>query len=792
MLSGRKTLFLWLLLCLLTVRAAGQEDFDNAPASIEALLEKANAAPNATAAVRAARQALHMAENSRSRSLLLRAHHTMAQVSLRAKEPDTAIVHFLEAAKMAEKLGNADATLAEINESIGDIFMRSQLYAKAIPYYSQALQHFPDRIALREKMGDALLLDGKITLADSICYERVIAHYSAEGNLAAAVGILQKLADACNRARFPERGVDYYLRMQPFVERIGSAQEKALLYNNLGYQYYLARDPQAALENLEKAKSLCETTPNACAHPELYLTNLGIVLHNMGDSKKGIQYLLQARDAVLLGKDKKALTSLEHLIAKTYFGANDFYNALSYNGLAIKHARETKQDDIWRNACKTAAEIYLELYDHENAIQYYRDYLRLDDSLRQVGQSQQRALLSQQSLLERTEQNTQLMLREQTIKDLYSERIRREQENLRLESSQLALIARQKEDSLRYLQSQQLISKSEEERRTLELLRLNQSLQFEAKQRAAEQEVAELRRREELERARQLAKDSIGAQELKIYQQRAEIADLQIRQQENFRKFAYGLGILGAVILGLLGFGWWLARRSGRRLAAQNRRIEAQKSLIEAERSKSDGLLLNILPEEIAAELKVSGEATPRKYEQATVLFTDFVNFSRLAEDLSPEQLIAELNECFLAFDHISERYGLEKIKTIGDAYMCAGGVPVPNDTHATDAVQAAREMMDWLKSRNRQNPSAVFREMRIGIHTGPVIAGVVGKNKFAYDIWGDAVNLAARLEEHGAPGQINISSATFQLVRERFACTHRGKKEVYNKGAVDMYFVEG
>ncbi|HNE29093.1 MAG TPA: adenylate/guanylate cyclase domain-containing protein, partial [Saprospiraceae bacterium] len=134
----------------------------------------------------------------------------------------------------------------------------------------------------------------------------------------------------------------------------------------------------------------------------------------------------------------------------------------------------------------------------------------------------------------------------------------------------------------------------------------------------------------------------------------------------------------------------------------------------------------------------------------------------------------------------------LEKIKTIGDAYMCAGGLPVPNDTHAEDAVKAALEMLDWLDQRNRNNPRAIFRQMRIGIHTGPVIAGVVGKNKFAYDIWGDAVNLASRLEELGEPSRINISTATRDAVGHLFTTSYRGKKEVHNKGLVDMYFIEG
>ena len=157
---------------------------------------------------------------------------------------------------------------------------------------------------------------------------------------------------------------------------------------------------------------------------------------------------------------------------------------------------------------------------------------------------------------------------------------------------------------------------------------------------------------------------------------------------------------------------------------------------------------------------------------------------------MTPGQLIDELNECFFAFDEICENYGLEKIKTIGDAFMCAGGLPVPNFTHPIDAVLAALKMFEWLEKRNADNPKAIFRDMRIGIHIGPVIGGVVGKNKFAFDIWGDAVNLASRLEELGEPGRVNISNVTYEAVKHRFRCEYRGKKEVHNKGLVDMYFI--
>lgn len=219
----------------------------------------------------------------------------------------------------------------------------------------------------------------------------------------------------------------------------------------------------------------------------------------------------------------------------------------------------------------------------------------------------------------------------------------------------------------------------------------------------------------------------------------------------------------------------------------------AQKQVRE-EKKKSDELLLNILPSETADELKATGSAKAKNYESVTVLFADFKSFTQLSEQLNPEQLVAELNYFFSAFDTIVEKYNIEKIKTIGDAYMCAGGLPVPNRSHPRDMVNAALEMRNVVDQYNsrKQNSSGLIFEMRVGINSGPVVAGIVGLRKFAYDIWGDTVNIASRMETASVPGKINISGSTYELIRDEFVCTYRGKINAKNKGEIDMYFVEG
>jgi len=227
-------------------------------------------------------------------------------------------------------------------------------------------------------------------------------------------------------------------------------------------------------------------------------------------------------------------------------------------------------------------------------------------------------------------------------------------------------------------------------------------------------------------------------------------------------------------------------------IRSQKEMVEKQKEEVEKQKKRSDELLLNILPEQVAEELKERGEAEAKLMDNVTVLFTDFKGFTQLSEKLTPQELVSQIHEYFSAFDAIVVKYGIEKIKTIGDAYMAAGGLPEMNETHAHDVIMAAIEINAYMlaQRQKRQASGEPFFEIRIGIHTGPVVAGIVGVKKFQYDIWGDTVNTASRMESAGEPGKINISGSTYRLIKDRFNCEYRGEIDAKGKGKMKMYFV--
>jgi class 3 adenylate cyclase len=290
---------------------------------------------------------------------------------------------------------------------------------------------------------------------------------------------------------------------------------------------------------------------------------------------------------------------------------------------------------------------------------------------------------------------------------------------------------------------------------------------------------------QQMEFAKQMLKDSIAAAEKERLL--AEAHKEEVRQKNNTRNIFAGGSLVALILAGGIYSRLVYTRKA--------------KAIIEKEKDRSENLLLNILPADIAAELKEKGKTDARDFDLVSILFTDFKGFTATSEKLSAQDLVTEINTCFEAFDGIVSKYNVEKIKTIGDAYMAAGGLPVPIANSVKSTVLAALEMQDFISKRKLEleiKGLPAF-EMRVGIHTGPVVAGIVGVKKFQYDVWGDTVNTASRMESNGEVGKINISQATYeQLIKSsdekaeypEFIFESRGMIDAKGKGKINMYFV--
>ncbi len=257
-----------------------------------------------------------------------------------------------------------------------------------------------------------------------------------------------------------------------------------------------------------------------------------------------------------------------------------------------------------------------------------------------------------------------------------------------------------------------------------------------------------------------------------VSQKQVEV-DLLNQQKKNQRNILIFLAVVLGIVIVVLGVLYRLF------------------SIISREKKRSEELLLNILPEATARELKEKGHVDAVKFETVTVLFTDFVQFSSIAEKTDPERLVKSIDFYFKKFDEITTKYGLEKIKTIGDAYMCAGGLPIPSPGNEKNVVLAGLEIVEFVNRTMRSKNGITQFQIRVGIHTGPVVAGIVGTKKWQYDIWGDTVNIASRMESNSDPGRVNLSEVTHQKIKEEFPCIYRGEIEVKNRGALKMYFLD-
>jgi adenylate cyclase len=693
--------------------------------------------------------------------------------------------------RLAEKEKRTEGQL-EASIRIGRIYDRELYFARAAEYYRQAE-------VLAQKLGDqSAMLTLKWSRAEALLnaalydkaqegFGKLLDAYETSGSYPDQVRCLEKLAQAnVAISNFP-KAIDCYLKIKQLSQRNNDPATTATALNNLGFAANHQQDFKAAVDYFTQAEAIYRSNPNMKAN--YVYANLGIAHNNAGESTMALKNLQTADN----GLDDKSY--VQHLIASIYLKNKDIYNALKYNELAIEAAKKTKNAAVQRDAYDAASQIYQQLFEYDKALDFYKKHLNLKDSLLREERLRLQNLEALHSLLERTENETLQNFTDEEIRQLDLASQKAKNDRLELEAANQRLDADRKEKELALLRREQEVKDANLRSANLEAERNRQQLNLTTQQLLAEKqgrEIASLAQQNELDSLEAAKQKAEQQQQIAMLENQKQLDHMKIQQQESFRKTATWIGLLGAAFLLVIGGSWFLGRRLNRRLAAQNQQIEAQKQEIDAERTRAEGLLLNILPNEVAAELKQKGSATPLHYNSASVLFTDFQGFTRISATMHPTEVVRELNEFFLQFDEICERHNLEKIKTIGDSYMCAGGLPVANKSHPTDTVAAAREMLQVVEQYNNKLARAgkVPWNIRIGVHTGEVVAGVVGSKKFAYDIWGDTVNVASRMESNCPAGEINISEATYKLVNNAFNCEYRGEVEVKNKGKMGMYLV--
>jgi class 3 adenylate cyclase len=484
------------------------------------------------------------------------------------------------------------------------------------------------------------------------------------------------------------------------------------------------------------------------------------------DAKKALEYGRKTYELATSAKNNSLAAQAAFLISELYERQRKEYETGNWLKTTVNLAKQASDGNLIVKAVQKQGRLAARDNNHRKAAQIYEDAFNyFSSSGTSMGDLERRYNMQKVQIeREKRELEAQRAQLEEDVKTLMSERDQLSSVNTRLSSQQEELV-------------------KDNQRKTQEVSAKEKELATVSQEKAKVSALAE----EKEAQVKQLSRDALE-QQAAVDAARAQVAEAQLANERN-RNILYltGGGAAFLLLLALLTYGRF---RSSRRA---KKTLEEKNKIIERERENSENLLLNILPQPIAQELKEHGKARARRFDQATVLLTDFKNFTRMSERLSPEELVDELDKCFKAFDFIIQQYpDIEKIKTIGDAYMCASGLS-NQQTYPDNIIKAALEMQQFLDEQRLENTrlGKPFFEARIGIHTGPVVAGVVGVKKFAYDIWGDTVNIAARMEASCEEGQINISQTTYQWVASRFECKHRGKVEAKNMGAIDMYYVK-
>ena len=545
--------------------------------------------------------------------------------------------------------------------------------------------------------------------------------------------------------------LDYWEKSLTAFYAINDSSNIARLLSNIGAVYFNNGDDSKALEyhlkSLQVAEKILDTVRIVTA-----MNNIGVVYMNKTSTHdKAMQYFIKAVPlSELIGKDADIGTATVNL-GEIYFKKGDYEKALFYFKKSLEAYKGSENATYSLNSI---GKLYTSKGNYRLAKDYHEQAYRIATKL-SARQDMVISLLGLADMYMKQENYREALSSYKQAEAIAKEinvgyELKNTYEGMALAYSKLS-------DFTNAYEYQKLLTGIKDTLYNVETDKKMLGLQFDF----------EIEKKEG---------------QITLLQKDKDLQELDIRRQKLAKNaFLAGFGMILVIA--------FILYRNYRNKVKVNKILDQQNAEIQR-------LILNILPAEVADELQKTGHATPRYYESVSVLFTDFVGFTKIADTLSPQEVVAELNDCFFVFDRIMESYSLEKIKTIGDSYMCAGGIPRKDgkdEFHAIKIVRAAMEIRQYMEEKNKTRKAigAAPWELRIGIHTGPVVAGVVGKNKYAYDIWGSSVNIASRMESNGVPGEINISETAYELVREHFDCTHRGKIFAKNVGEIDMYFVK-
>ena len=727
---------------------------------------------------------------------VLRSLTQLGMLHVQENQPEIALQYFVEATNITEK-SNDFNKYNEIQFYIADIYLKEGLPERAV-------QILKNRKGIKTQQSNLVLFQRLAVAYEQVpkwdssfyYYSKLTSFHEKKNNKKELIKNLGRIAEIHKLKKSFVQENTIRQKILSFVKENESNQELAIATNNVGYSYHNLKDYPKAINYFEKTLSM-NPDQNWINLPKLYI-NLGVAYYNLREDRKAAKYLKKALAFSSSDEEQQIKAYTEFLLSNLYLRKKDYFSALSSIESAIETAKADKDVDLLAQSYKTASSIHEKLFNFDKTLTFYQQYLNLRDSLQLKKRLKQQNILQQKFNFEKAEKETKLLLANQDFQELTIRQLETEKNRLELTSANLELGAIKKEQELNILKKEQLVQTAFIKNKALEAERIKQDLLLAAKQietSEKDKEIAELQfleSNQKLEIAKREAAEKEKSLQIEGLKQEKEIQELQIGQQEQFKRFAYLLGLGLLTVLGLILTGFVFARKTNKVLASKNQKIEKQNELIEKERDKSDQLLLNVLPSETANELKTKGFATPKSYKQVSVMFTDFTNFTSISSGFSPEKIIEELNICFKEFDRIIELHNLEKIKTIGDSYMVAGGIPIANTTNARDTVNAAIEMQKFIENKYQEQNSIgkPYWRMRVGIHTGPVVAGVIGDKKFAYDIWGDTVNTASRMESSSQPAKVNISENTYLLVKDDFSFKQRGTIEAKGKGGMKMYFV--